>query len=197
MSEYTTVEAQLALTPLMGFRALVSGAQNFLEDARSARTLSYTQLLTEVDCYAKPMGAVAQGGKVLIAVQDPMDFVVAFLGVVAAGRCAVPVDPQAPVAELLRTVALVKPVALVSDRAQRARELDLPQIRPDAHPVEDSHHGGGGSVLLLTSGSTGAPKSVRLEESRLLHVARTVAAHNRLTPADRGYNSLPLFHINA
>ena len=54
-----------------------------------------------------------------------------------------------------------------------------------------------GSVLLLTSGSTGAPKAVELTEDRLLHVARAVARHNRLTPADRGFSPLPLFHINA
>jgi oxalate---CoA ligase len=56
---------------------------------------------------------------------------------------------------------------------------------------------GSGSVLLLTSGSTGAPKAVELTEDRLLHVARAVADHNRLTPDDRGFNPLPLFHINA
>jgi acyl-CoA synthetase (AMP-forming)/AMP-acid ligase II len=52
-------------------------------------------------------------------------------------------------------------------------------------------------VLLLTSGSTGAPKAVELTEDRLLHVARAVARHNRLTAADRGFSPLPLCHINA
>ena len=36
-----------------------------------------------------------------------------------------------------------------------------------------------------------------LEERQLLHVARAVAAAHRLTPADRGFNPLPLFHVNA
>jgi acyl-CoA synthetase (AMP-forming)/AMP-acid ligase II len=52
-------------------------------------------------------------------------------------------------------------------------------------------------VLLLTSGSTGTPKAVELTEDRLLHVARAVARHHQLTPADRGFSPLPLFHINA
>jgi acyl-CoA synthetase (AMP-forming)/AMP-acid ligase II len=30
-----------------------------------------------------------------------------------------------------------------------------------------------------------------------MHVAGSVAAHHRLTPADCGYCCLPLFHINA
>jgi acyl-CoA synthetase (AMP-forming)/AMP-acid ligase II len=54
-----------------------------------------------------------------------------------------------------------------------------------------------GSVVLLTSGSTGRPKAVELGEPQLLHVAGAVVAHHRITPADRGYNPLPLFHVNA
>jgi acyl-CoA synthetase (AMP-forming)/AMP-acid ligase II len=38
---------------------------------------------------------------------------------------------------------------------------------------------------------------VELTEPRLLHVAFTVARHNRLTAEDRGFSPLPLFHINA
>jgi acyl-CoA synthetase (AMP-forming)/AMP-acid ligase II len=52
-------------------------------------------------------------------------------------------------------------------------------------------------VALLTSGSTGEPKAVELDERRLLHVAEAVAAHNELSEGDRGYNPLPLFHVNA
>jgi acyl-CoA synthetase (AMP-forming)/AMP-acid ligase II len=56
---------------------------------------------------------------------------------------------------------------------------------------------GRGSVLLFTSGSTGEPKGVELSEEQLLFVARGIAAHNALTAGDRGYNPLPLFHVNA
>jgi acyl-CoA synthetase (AMP-forming)/AMP-acid ligase II len=54
-----------------------------------------------------------------------------------------------------------------------------------------------GSVSLSTSGSTGEPKVVELDEQRLLHVAGAVVDHHRLVPADRGYSPLPLFHVNA
>ena len=36
-----------------------------------------------------------------------------------------------------------------------------------------------------------------LREDQLSHVAANVAGHHRLTPADRGYCCLPLFHVNA
>ncbi|MDN4647509.1 class I adenylate-forming enzyme family protein [Curtobacterium sp. PsM8] len=56
---------------------------------------------------------------------------------------------------------------------------------------------GEGSVVLFTSGSTGTPKGVELPESQLRFVAHAIARHNGLTAEDRGFNSLPLFHVNA
>ena len=54
-----------------------------------------------------------------------------------------------------------------------------------------------GGIFLCTSGTTGTPKGILLREDQLGHVAASVASHHRLTPADRGYCCLPLFHINA
>ncbi len=51
--------------------------------------------------------------------------------------------------------------------------------------------------MLASSGTTGVPKVIPLPQEQLLHTARNVVAHHRLTSNDRGFNSLPLFHINA
>ena len=51
--------------------------------------------------------------------------------------------------------------------------------------------------MLSSSGTTGAPKVVRLGQDKLLHTAASVASHLELGPEDRGFNPLPLFHINA
>jgi acyl-CoA synthetase (AMP-forming)/AMP-acid ligase II len=56
-------------------------------------------------------------------------------------------------------------------------------------------HGGG--VILLSSGTTGTPKVMAIAQRQLLHTARTIAAHHQLGATDRGFCSLPLFHINA
>ena len=56
---------------------------------------------------------------------------------------------------------------------------------------------GAGGVVLSSSGTTGTPKVVRLGQDKLLHTARCVASHLELEPEDRGFNPLPLFHINA
>jgi acyl-CoA synthetase (AMP-forming)/AMP-acid ligase II len=191
------------LTRLVAERARGRGDRHFLEDSRDGRVLTYARLAALVRHRRVALDAAATpaGARVLIDIEDPIEFSAAYLGVVAAGRCAVPVNPQAPVAELERTVAAARPAAVIGDRPDRVRCLGLPAL----HAIPSGHRGDDdalrepppGSVLLLTSGSTGTPKAVELTEGQLLHVARAVARHNQLTPEDRGFSPLPLFHINA
>jgi acyl-CoA synthetase (AMP-forming)/AMP-acid ligase II len=50
---------------------------------------------------------------------------------------------------------------------------------------------------MASSGTTGRRKVIPLTEAQLLHTARAIVDHHRLTADDRGYCPLPLFHINA
>ena len=52
-------------------------------------------------------------------------------------------------------------------------------------------------MILSSSGTTGTPKVIPLAERQLLYVAGKVAEHHRLNGNERGYNPLPLFHVNA
>jgi acyl-CoA synthetase (AMP-forming)/AMP-acid ligase II len=71
---------------------------------------------------------------------------------------------------------------------------DGPVTRPGATAPQRASAGG---VILSSSGTTGTPKVVRLGQDKLLHTARCVASHLELDSDDRGFNPLPLFHINA
>ncbi|MCC8906558.1 class I adenylate-forming enzyme family protein [Curtobacterium sp. GD1] len=193
-------------------RAAQDGERSYLEDARSDRVLTYRALEDAVSAWSSTFDAigVAPSGAVLVDLADPLSFAVVHLAALATGRRAIPVDTGQPISEPGRLADLIGGASLVvSDRAVDAtvpgapasgidaatflpaavRDGDLPSENPDAP--------GEGSVVLFTSGSTGTPKGVELPESQLLFVARSVAQHNRLTPEDRGFNSLPLFHVNA
>ncbi|TAM88936.1 MAG: O-succinylbenzoate--CoA ligase [Jatrophihabitans sp.] len=184
------------------------GGHVFVEDARGDRRITYAQLRAAVDVWAGLWDArrVPSGAAVLVDVDDPLAFTAVHLAVIASGRCAVPVDPDAPAGELARTIRNTGTVLAVTDRRVRT---GLPTVRVDvaaALPLGAGPAGPGmpvrvpshrGAVRLSTSGSTGDPKCVELDEGRLLHVAAAVAAHHRLGERDRGYNPLPLFHINA
>jgi oxalate---CoA ligase len=197
------------LASLVAGRAREYGERSFLEEVATGRVLTFTQLgeLTRWRAAELTAAGVPARARVLIDVADPVNFCTEYLGVLAAGCCVVPVNPDAPDAELARTVATIGPAALISDRPGRASALGLPALETPPRLLPPSRGGTtnrgrtpgrtGGSVLLLTSGSTGAPKAVELTGQQLMHVAGGVARHNELTPADRGYSPLPLFHINA
>jgi acyl-CoA synthetase (AMP-forming)/AMP-acid ligase II len=51
--------------------------------------------------------------------------------------------------------------------------------------------------VLRSSGTTGRPKVVALDQRQLLHTARSVVEHHGLSEDDRAFSALPLFHINA
>ena len=52
-------------------------------------------------------------------------------------------------------------------------------------------------LLLFTSGSTGAPKAVRVTQGRMAHQASTMAVGSGFGPGDVMYCSMPMFHGNA
>jgi fatty-acyl-CoA synthase len=52
-------------------------------------------------------------------------------------------------------------------------------------------------LLLFTSGSTGAPKAVRVSQRRMAAQALTMAAGSGFGPADVMYCAMPMFHGNA
>jgi acyl-CoA synthetase (AMP-forming)/AMP-acid ligase II len=129
---------------------------------------------------------VAPQARIGISTADPLEFAALYLGLLAAGRTAVPLDPrltpherEAAVARLRVSVTLPEDLVRVP-----ARPLAGHLITPPA-------------VLLTSSGTTGQPKGIALSEAQLLAAARRVARHHRFGPGDRGYSPLPLFHVNA
>jgi acyl-CoA synthetase (AMP-forming)/AMP-acid ligase II len=207
---------ETTLSALVRQRAEHAPDHVYLEDARSDRTLSYGGLDAAVTAWSRTFDAIgvpASGG-VLVDVGDPIAFAVVHLAAIASGRRSVPVDTGQPASEPARLAALLGGAAMVvSDRdpgvgapgtvpGAPAAGVDpatcLPVgVRDGDVPDAPSDGPGEGSVVLFTSGSTGTPKGVELPESQLRFVAHAIARHNGLTERDRGFNSLPLFHVNA
>jgi acyl-CoA synthetase (AMP-forming)/AMP-acid ligase II len=177
------------LRRLIDERARSTPEASYLLDARNERRVTFGQLRDLTAAWGAHLdsAAIRPGATVLIDRSDPLDFAVVFLAVIAAGRCAVPVDPKAPSGEKARTRSMVGAALVVSD----GDEVDGSAANGGSDPALAA-----GTLRLHTSGSTGEPKAVNLTEAQLLHVAAQIARHNQLSPGDRGYNPLPLFHIN-
>ncbi|GAA1873678.1 acyl--CoA ligase [Pseudonocardia ailaonensis] len=178
----------------------------FLRDARSSRIVTRGALADAVRAWSGELAArrITPGARVLVDVDDPLAFAVAHLSLIAAGYESAPLDPAAPPAEAERLRRVLRPTAALTDRPGIGLEGAIPvgtgpltglPAAPAGTPREPD--GRPGSAVLLTSGSTGTPKIVALPEAQLLHVGRAVARHHRLSPGDRGFNPLPLFHVNA
>jgi oxalate---CoA ligase len=200
----------------IGQAAECRGDAPYLEDAAGTGALSYAGLLRSARAWAGRLdrAGVPPGARVAIRLPDPLGYATALVGILGAGRVAVPLDPAAPAAEVSRVLAVARPAAAVCDPGcglPRGLAMLRPPDAADGPASPDGpagHTGAGpadipvgmsraGGIFLCTSGTTGAPKGILLREDQLSHVAACVAGHHRLTPADRGYCCLPLFHVNA
>ncbi|HEY3943091.1 MAG TPA: AMP-binding protein [Acidimicrobiales bacterium] len=207
--------------------ASASGRCSYLEHARRDAGLRFVDLQVAVEAWAGWLrgSGVAGGARVGLLLGDPLEFAVAFVSLLAAGRWVAPLDPVAPPDAVAVGVGRLAPDLVVADRPRPAGlggrwvELDRHSFVPGRGfaprsssddvapraaqgpgrpvPVGDGAGGGAGGVVLTSSGTTGDPKVVPLGEAQLVHTAASVAVHHRLSPADRGFNPLPLFHVNA
>lgn len=142
-----------------------------------------------------------------VLLDNVADFVFLLGGAALAGAVIVGVNPTRRGAELARDITHCDCQLLITDRAHHDELLDdldlgttrvvlLDSVEFDAPPAElpttlpspDDLF-----LLLFTSGSTGAPKAVKMSQGR---AART-SANTMFTPDDVLYCAMPLFHGNA
>jgi acyl-CoA synthetase (AMP-forming)/AMP-acid ligase II len=188
------------LSELIRARSSALGAQSYVEHAREDRGLTFTDLERAVHGWGDTLeqSGVAPGSTVGLVIADPIDFSVAFLGTIASGRWAAPLDPSTPASGLDAALARVQARIVFSDQPTTPSGLRAEWAdRARTPSTEWSNEEVPGGAVLASSGTTGVPKVIPLHQGRLLHTARRVSDHLRLTPSDRGFNPLPLFHINA
>lgn len=147
--------------------------------------------------------------RVGLVITNPLAFSGAYISCLAAGLSAVPIDPRVAGAEVLATAARLRVDAIATDRADLIEgDAPHPVLQTTVRDVRlvrsrrASAWPSGGAALrpaavLASSGTSGAPKVVPLEEWQLLAAASRIARHHHLGQGDRGYTPLPLFHVNA
>ncbi len=207
-SAETTIRAG-SVGELLRLRSDFSREAAYLEYAGGGRApaVSYGELHRMAARWAaffKELG-VGPGGTVGLVVSDPVEMAVVFLSALAAGRTVAPFDYTASDGELVAACARTAPRIVISDRSapDGNRTKWVTMFPGECFGPGAPLYGGAmpcagtGGVVLSTSGTTGVAKVVRLDEAQLLHAATSIADHFDLSPGDRGFNPLPLFHINA
>ena len=160
------------------------------------------------------------GDRVALAWPTSVDFVAGYVGALAAGCVAVPLNPKSPVAELERELAVVAPAVLLAggDAVDAAREA---AATTEGAAVTVVPGGAGGpaweelmdgaeagfavvgrddddlAVLLFTSGTSGSAKAAMLTHGNLranLEQMRALPGEI-IRPDDVSLGAVPLFHI--
>lgn len=195
------------LNELIALRARDVGDAEFLISVQTGRVVTYEELATEIQRWRSILdsNAIVGGNRVGLTFTDPLEFALVFVSLLANGLWVAPLDPG--VVRLPRDAfdERLRPLALdvvVSDQsgpvgskipwlvaAGNGRRYESQSGLP-----ETSFSGG---VILASSGTTGTPKVIALPESQLMHAAHLIASHNGLEAGSRGFNPLPLWHINA
>ena len=181
------------------------GATSYLLRLRSTDVVSFEDLARAMDWWSERLRELdlRSGDRVGLLIRDPLEFARAFLSIIACGLWVAPLDPtMSPinVEALNARLHRLGVDTVISDRERPGAVIanwhDV-GTEPLARPPSGSPQINAGGVILASSGTTGTPKVMALPAAQLLHTAELIAAHNQLTPADRGLNPLPLWHINA
>ncbi len=148
---------------------------------------------------------VARGDRVAVLADNGVGWVVAYLGAIAHGAVAVPLNTRHATDDLDRALDDFEPAAIVGDppylgrlserfrsRALDAGELSVARTAPSLDGSEARP--GEVGVLCYTSGTTGEPRGVMIDNASLVRNAATFAQVFQSGPDSATAVVCPLFH---
>ncbi|WP_298212464.1 AMP-binding protein [Ferrimicrobium sp.] len=177
-----------------------------IDQPYSLRQLTAEDLFVRSELSARRLATMgcAAGDRVAIDVAEPIDFLIAHLGVLRLGAISVPVPKGSSDSEIRALVRDCSPAVVLNDHPQSAAwgengvlamNLDA-NVRPDHDVLIDGADADSVALMLYTSGTTGKPKGVPLSHRNLLATARSVLAAWEWSREDSLLLTLPLHHMH-
>ncbi|HEY1088785.1 MAG TPA: AMP-binding protein, partial [Archangium sp.] len=183
-------------------------ALTFVPGSGAPRTTSYAQLVARAASVARFLAEhTARGDAVIVTVAELDAFCAGFLGIVAAGRVAVPVYPPLAPSEAERTRTVIQATGARHLLCTADQLGSLERLRDEfqltLHPVDRLEEGGDlpappapdeVAFLQFTSGSTGSPKGIVVTHRQLAEHLEAATGHSSVTADDVFCSWLPIFH---
>lgn len=161
-----------------------SGCARAVVEAATGRSATFVQVDEGAGRWAAihaPSGGLA-GRAVLFALPNGVEWLEVFLGVIAAGGVAVPLDPGEP-AQAQREIAAAVRAGFIWTGSTL-----------EALPAAGRWRDGRICLLKLTSGSTGAPRPLAFTGAQMIADARQIMATMGFGPRDMNHALIPFGH---
>lgn len=208
----------LGVTDLLGLVTAAAGQYGdrpYLLPAESGgKEVSFAEVLTFVKGCAALFDKhhVPQGARVAVVMHNSSLAALLFIGVIAARRVLVPLNPRSGAAELAALLAHAQPALVLGSAPAATRAGDgLPWMTIDDSGVfmsrvlaagqtyqgamtPDLDDGSADAEIVYTSGSTGAAKGVVLSHRALLANSLAMVKWAQAGEDDVFLNVIPLFH---
>ena len=162
----------------------------------AGKSLTYRDLDARANGLAATLRERGVGPDVSVGVfvSRSTDMVVALLGVLKAGGCYVPMDPDFPASRLQQMLENAQPRVIITSRDVALRlpgssagaALAVEDVKPQSAPprqtgVTPDHL----AYIIYTSGSTGTPKGVEIPHRAIVNLLASMAREPGFSSADR------------
>jgi acyl-CoA synthetase (AMP-forming)/AMP-acid ligase II len=187
--------------------ATIAPEQICIVEAETGRSMTYSHCLSAVQKMRHFLGT--QPRNLILTLSGGIADAVLWLSALTGGHMLVPLAPDAAEEERARAVSMYRPDMLFVEQHEEAqgfsaafaaqvvtrRDCDalIEQARNELISPPPSVKG---YVCLMTSGTTGDPKGVILDEYQIAWTADHIRTSHRLSPTDRGLTVLPFSHVN-
>lgn len=183
---------------------LLAGRDDDIALITEHEVLTFGDLTHQVQSYAATLFNAAGKQLAFCFLPNTLDLVTIYLSALASGNVAGLFSPTTPHMRKRRLIEIYRPNivadtgAELADLLRRAGYLPVGSLNVSDNCLIWQQKsieplGGDLALVLSTSGSTGAPKLVRLSAGNVAASALSIVEALRISPTDSGVTSLPLY----